>query len=205
MELITNLFLFLLSAIFISLSGVMMPGPVFAVTVTRGYTNKIAGASIALGHGVIEFPLMALIYFGFAQFFALDTTKIVIGLVGGLMLMFMGIKMFKTRGKILERGGSLKHGSLIAGIITTGANPYFFSWWATIGAALIMNASIFGVIGFPLFAITHWLCDFFWYLFVSMTVFKSRRFWSKRVHEIIFGFCSIVLIGFGAWFIISVF
>lgn len=204
MELITNLFLFLLSAIFISLSGVMMPGPVFAVTVTRGYTDKIAGALIALGHGVIEFPLMALIYFGFAQFFALNMTKIVIGLVGGLMLMFMGIEMFKTRGKILERSRSLKHGSFISGIITTGANPYFFSWWATIGAALIMNASIFGVIGFSLFAITHWLCDFLWYFFVSMTVFKSRRFWSKRVHKIIFGFCSIVLIGFGAWFIISV-
>ena len=181
-----------------------MPGPVFAVTVTRGYTDKIAGALIAFGHGVIEFPLMALIYFGFAQFFALNMTKIVIGLVGGLMLMFMGIKMFKTRGKILERSRSVKHGSFIAGIITTGANPYFFSWWATIGAALIMNASIFGVIGFPLFAITHWLCDFLWYFFVSMTVFKSRHFWSKRVHEIIFGFCSIVLIGFGAWFIISV-
>jgi len=204
MEAITDLYLFLLSVIFISLSGVMMPGPVFAITITKGYRDKIAGALIAFGHGVIEFPLMFLIYFGFAQFFTSNVAKMVIGLVGGLMLTYMGIQMFKTRGKTREEGANPEHASFLAGIIATSANPYFFLWWATIGATLIMNASIFGVTGFLLFAITHWSCDFLWDIFVSMTVFKSRRFWTKRVHEIIFGCCSLVLIGFGAWFIISV-
>ena len=206
METNTDLYLFLLSAIFISLTGVMMPGPVFAVTVTKGYKQKTAGALIAFGHGAIEFPLMALIYFGFAQFFAFRSTKIAIGLIGGLMLIDTGIEMFKVRGKTQEvRGGNSKYGSIMAGIITTGANPYFFLWWATIGTALIMNASFFGIMGFILFATTHWLCDFLWDSFVSMTIFKSRRLWSKRVHQIIFSFCSVVLIGFGALFIISVF
>ena len=205
MELITNLFLFLLSTFFISFSGVMMPGPIFAVTVTKGYTDKKAGALIAFGHGVVEFPLMALIYFGFAQFFASNVTKMVIGLVGGLMLVYMGIEMFKARSDTLEGVGSIKYGSFIAGIITTGANPYFFLWWATIGAALIINANVFGVTGFLLFTITHWITDFLWDLVVSVTVFKSRSLWSERVHEIIFGLCSVVLIGVGAWFISSVF
>ncbi len=204
MEIITNLYSFLFSAIFISLSGVIMPGPVFAITIAKGYRDKTAGALIAFGHGVIEFPLMFLIYFGFAQFFASSVAKMVIGLIGGLMLTYMGIGMFKARGRTHEEGENPEHGSFLAGIITTGANPYFFLWWATIGAALILNASIFGVIGFLLFAITHWLCDFLWDVFVSMTVFKSRRFWTKRIHEIIFGCCSVVLIGFGAWFIVSV-
>jgi threonine/homoserine/homoserine lactone efflux protein len=57
--------IFLVSVVFTSLSGVMVPGPVFAVTVAHGYKNKIAGALIALGHGAIEFPLMFLIFFGF--------------------------------------------------------------------------------------------------------------------------------------------
>jgi len=83
MEMITDLYLFLLSTVLISLSGVMMPGPVFAVTITKGYKDKIAGALIAFGHGVIEFPLMFLIYFGFAQFFASNAAQILIGVVGG--------------------------------------------------------------------------------------------------------------------------
>ena len=205
METQTDLYLFLISTAFISLTGVMMPGPVFAVTVTKGYRNKIAGALIAFGHGVIEFPLMALIYVGFGQFFSSSSTKLAIGIVGGIMLMYVGIEMFRARGKTQEGvGGNLKYGSFTAGIITTGANPYFFLWWATIGAALIMSASIFGIMGFLLFAITHWLCDFLWDLFVSLTVFKSRSLWSKRVHEIVFGLCAVVLVGFGTWFIVSV-
>jgi len=205
METIMDLYLFLLSAAFISLTGVMSPGPVFAVTIAKGYRDRIAGALIAFGHGVIEFPLMGLIYLGFSWFFAFRETKTVIGFLGGLMLVYMGVDMLKSRRKnengIVE---DVKHGSLGAGIITTLANPYFFLWWATVGLALIRNAADFGTIGFLLFAMTHWLCDFFWDLFVSMTVFKSRHLWSKKVQEIVLGFCSIVLVGFGAWFIVSV-
>jgi len=205
METITNLFIFLLSAVFISLTGVMMPGPVFAVTVAKGYKDKIAGALIAFGHGMIEFPLMSFIYVGFAWVFGFSTTKIAVGLIGGLMLIYMGVGMFRAKGEIGERAaGNPKYGSFVAGILTTGANPYFFLWWATIGAALITTASIFGIMGFLLFAITHWMCDFVWDIFVSMTVFKSRRLWTKKVHEIVFGSCAIVLIGFGTWFIVSV-
>ncbi|MEM3623661.1 MAG: lysine transporter LysE, partial [Candidatus Bathyarchaeia archaeon] len=66
-----------------------------------------------------------------------------------------------------------------------------------------MNAAIFGLAGFLIFAVAHWSCDLVWNTFVSLTVFKSRRFWTKRVHEIVFSFCFAILTGFGAWFIIS--
>jgi threonine/homoserine/homoserine lactone efflux protein len=75
--------LFLVSVAIISLSGVMMPGPVMAVTIAKGKSSGNAGALIALGHGVIEIPLMVSIYFGFAQFFAYEIVRRVIGFVGG--------------------------------------------------------------------------------------------------------------------------
>jgi threonine/homoserine/homoserine lactone efflux protein len=62
--------LFLLSVIGISLSGVMAPGPLTAATITKGYNDKYAGVFIALGHGIIELPLMVVIYFGFASYLA---------------------------------------------------------------------------------------------------------------------------------------
>jgi len=203
MAAIMDFFIFLLSVIFISLSGVMMPGPVFTVTVAKGYKNKIAGVLIALGHGVVEFPLIFLIYFGFTWFFASSIVQKIIGFVGGLILIYMGVQTFRIRGKASEEHEGFRYGSFIAGILTTSANPYFFLWWATIGAALVMNASAFGFLGFVTFAITHWSCDILWDTFVSLTVFKSRRFWTGMVHNIVFGFCFIVLVGFGVWFIIS--
>jgi len=203
MEIITDFYLFMFSVIFISLSGVMAPGPLFAVTVAKGFKNKAAGVLISFGHGVIEFPLMFLIYFGFVQFFASSFTQRIIGLVGGMLMIYLGLRMVKMERKASEEREESTHGSIIAGILTTGANPYFLLWWATIGAALVVNAAFFGFFGFLAFAVTHWLCDLLWNVVVTVTVFKSRRFWTKKVHNIIFGFCFAVLVGFGIWFIIS--
>jgi len=202
MEFIMDPIFFLLSAMFISLSGVMMPGQVFAVTVTKGYRNKIAGAFIALGHGVIEFPLMFLIYFGLAEFLASSIVQKSISFAGGLILIYMGVQTFRAEKKANEKYEEPTHSSFVAGFLATIANPYFFLWWTTVGTTLIVNASFFGFIGVLLFAVTHWSCDLLWDTFVSMTVFKSRRFWTKRVRNLIFGFCFIVLVGFGTWFII---
>jgi hypothetical protein len=33
------------------------------------------------------------------------------------------------------------------------------------------------------FAGVHWLCDFVWYTIIAFAIFKSRRFWTKRIHE----------------------
>jgi len=42
----------LLGVIVISFSGVMMPGPMFAVTLAKSYKSPWAGTQIALGHAV---------------------------------------------------------------------------------------------------------------------------------------------------------
>ena len=51
----------LLSVVVISFSGVMMPGPMFAVALAKSYKSPFAGVQIALGHAVIEVPLILLI------------------------------------------------------------------------------------------------------------------------------------------------
>jgi len=198
-----DMVLFLASVVVISLSGVMMPGPVTAVTVAKGRESGHAGALIALGHGAIEIPLMILIYLGFAQLFSYEIVRRTIGFVGGLMLGFMGVQMFRARGYVEGEERKLKFSSLFSGVTTTGANPYFFLWWATIGSALVVNSALFGLMGFLLFALVHWSCDFFWYLFISQAVHKSRRLWNPRVHQFVFGVCAAILIVFGVWFVYS--
>ncbi|HEX75822.1 MAG TPA: LysE family transporter [Dehalococcoidia bacterium] len=200
-----SLGLFLLSAAGISLSGVMLPGPLTAATITKGYRDQNAGALIALGHAIVEIPLMALIYFGFAHYFASPQVKRIIGLAGGLMLVFMGSVMFRATRRALGEAADLPYNSLTTGIIMTGANPYFFLWWATIGMALIAGAADFGISGLLLFAAIHWSCDLVWEQFVSMSVFKTKHLWTQKVQKIVFAICALVLVGFGAWFCLSVF
>ena len=200
-----SLGLFLLSAAGISLSGVMMPGPLTAATIAKGYREQNAGVFIALGHAVVELPLMALIYFGFAHFFAFPEVKKGIGVAGGLMLIFMGVMVLRSLKEARREVADLPYNSLVTGIVMTGANPYFFLWWATIGVALIATAAEFGIWGLVVFALVHWSCDLVWEQVVSMSVFRTRHLWTQKVQRIVFGICALVLVGFGVWFCVSVF
>lgn len=186
----------------VSLSGVLMPGPVFAVTVDKGRKNMFAGAYIAFGHGLVEFPLMGLIYLGFMQFFVDEAFRRGVALLGGVMLIYMGAKIISTRKKASENDyTAASHGSLLAGALATTANPYFFLWWATVGAALIMSASYYGLIGFVIFAFVHWVCDLSWGMIVSATVFKSKKFMRQGFNELIPIGCGALLVVFGLWFL----
>jgi len=55
---------FLLEAVLISLSGVMAPGPVTAVAVSKGTKSPHVGALIALGHSINPFILLLEEYAG---------------------------------------------------------------------------------------------------------------------------------------------
>ena len=202
----TEFYLFLVSVVLISLTGVLMPGPLFAVTIEKAAKRKTAGLLIGVGHGIVEFPLMFLIYYGIEQIVAsetLQTVQISVGLIGGLLMIFMGIQTFRNRKRTIEKYESSKHESLIAGIWTTAANAGFILWWLTIGTTLIITARGFGLVAFTVFAVVHWLCDFLWYTGISWAIFKSRQFWTERVHQAIVFFCFAVLIGFGVWFFSS--
>jgi threonine/homoserine/homoserine lactone efflux protein len=200
MEYITDFYLFLASVLLISLSGVLMPGPLFAITIKKAAKSKAAGALIAVGHGIVEFPLMFLIFFLLSQFEIPNAVQVAVGLVGGFLMIFMGLQAFQKRHKQDEATLSLKRDSVLAGVWTTAANAGFILWWLTIGTTLILNAKLFGLLGFSVFAGVHWFADFSWYTVVALLIFKSQRFWTERIHMGITLFCVAVFIGFGAYF-----
>ncbi len=187
----------------ISLTGVMAPGPVTAVTVTKGAARKEAGALIAVGHGIVEVPVILLIGLGFAAFMGAPVVKAVVGVLGGGVLVWMGVGMLRTKPQAFEERREVARGCIVAGLTTTVANPYWFVWWATIGAALVASAGTWGVVGLAAFALTHWLCDLGWLSFLSWGVFTSRRLWTSAVYRGILVLSGAVLLGFGAYFLVT--
>jgi threonine/homoserine/homoserine lactone efflux protein len=197
---VTNFYLFLASVMLISMSGVLMPGPLFAVTIEKSAKRKSAGALIAIGHGIVEFPLMFLIFFVLSEVAIPSFVQIGVGLVGGALMIYMGIQTFRNRHKEATAPSISKRDSIFAGVYTTAANAGFILWWLTIGTALVLNARIFGLLGFSMFAGVHWSVDFIWYAIVGFAIFKSQRFWNERVKQGIVLFCVAVFVGFGLWF-----
>lgn len=194
---------FLFEAVLISLSGVMAPGPITAVTIGKGNESPHAGAMVALGHGIIEFPLMISIFYGFGYLLNLVYVKALIGFIGGLFLLFMGINMFHSTKQAKVGSINYAYTPMISGIVLSLGNPYFLVWWATVGAALILKSIDFGIFGFLIFALCHWLCDFFWYYFLSIISFKGGKFFGRKFQKIIFTICGVFLLFFSVKFIID--
>ncbi len=193
----------LLSVVVISFSGVMAPGPMFAVTLAKSYKSPWAGTQIALGHAVIEVPLILLIYFGFAQFFQNSMVQLVLSILGGGMIIGLGISMFRARARIVKGGKDLPYSAFTAGIFTSGLNPFFLLWWATIGSLLIMRFLEFNTTGLIVFIVVHWLVDLLWLSFISVLVYRTHSLWGKKFQEGLFIACSLLLVGFGGWFLVS--
>jgi threonine/homoserine/homoserine lactone efflux protein len=177
-----------------------MPGPLFAVTIKKAATSKMSGVLIAIGHGIVEFPLMFLIFFVLSAFEIPLVAQATVGLIGGFLMVAMGIQAFRKRHNDEKTVVSPKRDSVFAGIYTTAVNAGFILWWLTIGTSLILNAKFFGLWGFSIFAGVHWLTDFTWYAVIAFLIFKSQRFWSNRMRMGITWFCIAVFIGFGLFF-----
>jgi threonine/homoserine/homoserine lactone efflux protein len=192
---------FVLEAVLISLSGVMAPGPVTTLVVGKGNESPHAGALVALGHGIVEFPLMIGVFYGVGHLLELPYARAIIALVGGLFLLWMGLDMLRSLTRQTPEAHGSNHSPVVAGLLLSIGNPYFLVWWATVGAALIFRSIRFGLLGFLTFAVAHWSCDFVWDTLLSVLSFKGGQVFGRRFRRAVLLICGGFLIVFGSRFV----
>jgi threonine/homoserine/homoserine lactone efflux protein len=199
-----NVLLFSLQVFVISFSGAMQPGPVTAAAIAIGGRNRYAGILLALGHVIVEFPLMILIMLGIGRVFELRAFQIVVGLAGGIVLLIMATTMFiSLKAKESHQEKDVRDRPVLAGIVLSASNPYFLLWWATIGLALATDAKGFGIWAFALFALVHWLCDGLWMQALAWASYKGSTVFGGRTQRIVLMICSLALLVLGLIFILK--
>jgi threonine/homoserine/homoserine lactone efflux protein len=194
---------FLLKVILISISGVVSPGPVTTVTITMGARNKHAGSLIGIGHGLLEIPLMVLIVLGADKLLAARPFQIVVGLAGGVVLIWMALQMFKDSSRPVQQAAvaSTGRGPVMTGFMLSAGNPFFLIWWGTIGLGLAIQAKTLGVLAFVLFTITHIMCDIVWLEMLSQTSFRGAKLLGDKSFAMVLKVCAAALVYFAATFI----
>ncbi len=202
-----NLLTIFVSSFIIALSGAMMPGPVLTVTISestkRGF---VAGPLIILGHAILEISLLILLVLGFAGLINNPALLGIVGIAGGAVLLWLSFGMLKDIRHLrldLSGGKSVWGGPVVAGILTSLANPYWIIWWATIGLGYVIISMKFGFIGVAVFFTGHILADLLWYSTVSLFVSRGRKYISDKIYRIIIGICAVILISFALYFGIS--
>ena len=201
-----EIFGFLGLVIVISASGVMSPGPLFAANVMYGLREgKISGIKMAIGHTVVEFPLILLLGIGFFSIENIPEIRTVITILGAIGL--FGFALFQIRA-VTKQKFSLEmksgQGPFVTGILLSALNPFFIIWWLTIGLVLISESiQIFGIIGIVILFLFHIWMDYAWLFTIAAFSSRVKNYLSKRNFKIIMIGLSAVLVYFGIEFLLK--
>ena len=202
-----EIFSFLGLVIVISASGVMSPGPLFAANVMYGLREgKISGIKMAMGHTIVEFPLILLLGVGFFSIESIPEIRTAITILGAAGLFVFAIlqirSVTKQKFNLETRSGQ---GPFVAGILLSALNPFFIIWWLTIGLVLISESiQIFGIIGIVILFLFHIWMDYVWLFTIAAFSSKAKNYLSKRNFKIIIIGLSVILIYFGIDFLFSI-
>ena len=201
-----EIFSFLGLVIIISISGVMSPGPLFAANVMYGLREgRISGIKMAIGHTIVEFPLILLLGVGYFSIESIPEIRTIITILGAAGLFGFAILQIRSVAKqkfsLETRSGQ---GPFVAGILLSALNPFFIIWWLTIGLVLISESiQTFGIIGIVILFLFHIWMDYAWLFTIAAFSSKAKNYLSKRNFKIIIIGLSVVLIYFGIDFLLK--
>ena len=197
---------FAVTVILISASGVMAPGPLFAANIAYGLRGGgKAGIKMAIGHTIVELPLVILLGVGVFSFEIFPEFRTLISILGAIILfVFAGIQI-RTTLHMKETTFNLKHNAVLTGITLSALNPFFIIWWLSVGFKLISDAMlIWAFAGIVIVFLLHIWIDFVWLYSIAYLSSKSSKIISDRNYKILMIGLSSMLIYFGISFISDV-
>jgi threonine/homoserine/homoserine lactone efflux protein len=203
----SNIIEFAIMVIIISASGVMSPGPLFAANITYGLKQGTkAGIKIAIGHSIVELPLVILLGIGIFSLEIFPEFKTIISILGAITLFVFAFIQIKSTLKKNEKSETkLKQGPIITGVVLSALNPFFIIWWLTIGLKLISDAmAIWAFVGILIVFVLHVWMDFVWLGATAFLISKSKKIISNTNYKIIMLALSAILIYFGITFLTDV-
>ena len=193
--------------IIISASGVMAPGPLFAANIAYGLKEGTkSGVKMAIGHTIVEFPLVILLGIGVFSLEIFPEFRILVSIFGAVTLFAFAAMQIRTvlQGK-KDNTSKPKQGPLVTGIVLSVLNPFFILWWLTIGFKLILDAMlIWAFAGILIVFVLHIWMDFAWLGIVSFLASKSSKIISNKNYKVLMTGLSIMLIYFGIVFLVDI-
>jgi len=193
----------------IGFSGALVPGPTLTVTVREAVKRGAkAGPLVVLGHGLTEVAITVALILGVSSFMHDIRVRKTIATVGGAFLAWMGISMLR-KFRSLDQAEALatkasaggNSAPVLLGVTTTLSNPYWFGWWGSIGATLLVSSSSLGVRGIVAFVTGHISSDLLWYTIVSYLVSLGLSYSKGAWYRVIFAVCGAFLLVVAVMFI----
>ena len=203
---------FVATVVVVTASGALAPGPLFFGLLMHGSKEGArAGFSAAIGHTIVELPLVLALALGLLAAASQPMIKGVIGVVGGLGLIGFGVLQIYETIKSnpvsaeMPKAKNLPASSLILGLALTGLNPYFILWWLTIGSVLIVQALAFAaIVGVLIMYVSHVWMDYAFLTTIAHLGKKGKAIVGSRYYKLVLIAFGLILIYYGATFVLDV-
>lgn len=191
----------------LAFTGALMPGPMFAVTVSMAPRKGFwFGPLLVLGHAIAESLLIIALAWGLAELIQNRIATGLLGLIGGVVLIWMAVGMIRSSGALTLKPSEVKpqriqDNPVTAGFLTSIFNPYWVLWW--VGPGLAFMTKSVGEKSLPLliFFVGHIQADLLWFSFLSLSFSLGRNFLSDKIYRWIVRLCAVFLIYIGGSFV----
>jgi threonine/homoserine/homoserine lactone efflux protein len=222
-----NLIIIFSLSLVVALTGAIVPGPLLTYTIVKTLDTKrrgfLVGVWVIGGHALLESVLIVCILLGFSTFLKNTLVIKLIGVLGGLFLLYLGTRIIidvarrkvprelneekNAAGNNTSRSAMHLSNPILGGVLISMSNPYWWIWWTTVGFGFMLKYRIsFG--NWPAllsFLVGHEMGDLLWYFLISTLIFMGRNRINEKIYSLLLLFCSVVIIGFGVFLCTSAF
>ena len=195
----------------LAIGAVLSPGPLTTAILSQSpRTGWVTGPLISVVHALLELGMVLLIALGLSELLSRPLPQVVVALLGGLLLLWMGGCFVKgafnkayTMPVADQEMGALDWAQIIRlGVFSTISNPFWYAWWMTVAAAYILQAKAFGMMPVLAFFLGHVSADFLWNTALSTVIASGRRVLTDTAYNLIMGACGLFLVYLGAQFLL---
>lgn len=199
---------FLATVVLVSVSGVLGPGPLFLASTLRATRmGALAGLECAIGHTIVEAPLVIGLAIGLSTFLSPISVR-VIGFVGGIVLLVFAVAQFLQASRTPMMNSGLpkfwqSQPGIVLGIAFTAMNPFFILWWLTVGSVIISQALLLDAFGgVALMYAAHVWMDYAWLGGTAAVAGRGGLLLGKWFRWVLVAF-GVAMAYFGVVFLVS--
>jgi threonine/homoserine/homoserine lactone efflux protein len=196
----------------IAIGTVISPGPVSTAIVSQSPRRGwLVGPLVATGHTSLEALMVILLIIGLGRILGYPTVQMVIALLGGTLLAWMGFILIRDtwQWKIRlpsreEDIATMNRRQLIGlGMLATISNPFWYAWWVTVAAGYLLQAKEISLVLVLAFYLGHIFVDFTWDTLLSTAIGKGSHWMTDKVYRLMVYACGLFFLYLAWVFIIE--
>ena len=205
---------------------------VVSETLKKGEKGALSGPLTMIGHFSVELPLIVgLVVLGLELEKYFGQFERWIFLLGGVALILMSFFVVKESREARSRASKVRekerekerewekereregereqekerkyNSTIFGGFLLTALNPSFLPWWFAVGYPVLLSGfKWLALKGIVLVVFGHFLSDFAWYSFVSVSFSRGRNFFVGRRYELAMLVVAVFLVVLGVLFVV---